>query len=155
MHLARRIRPLAAALLTAALWAWPVASPHPIARAYLAPATPYAAGHRGIDIRAAAGSLVTSPADGVVRFAGWVVDRPVLSIDHGDGVVSSFEPVESELVAGERVRRGQVIGTLLAGHCATPCLHLGARLDGAYLSPLVFLGSRPRAVLLPLPSGAP
>lgn len=144
---ARRLAALAAA---AALWAWPVAAPHPIARAYIAPATPYAAGHRGIDIRAVDGAEVRAPADGVVHFAGVVVDRPVLSIDHGSGVLSSYEPVETTLHEGETVRRGQLIGVLRAGHCASEaCLHFGVRIDGDYVSPLLFLGGQPRAVLLP------
>lgn len=136
-------------LATAPAWAWPLAPPHPVVRAYLAPPTPYGAGHRGIDIRGAESGEVRAPADGVVRFAGVVVDRPVLSIDHGGGVVSSYEPVETSLRAGDRVRRGEVIGRLLAGHCAVACLHLGARVDGEYVSPLLFLGGQPRAVLLP------
>ena len=137
-------------LLAASLWLWPVAEPHAVARAYLAPATPYSAGHRGVDLRAEEGASVRAPADGVVRFAGWVVDRPVLSVTHGGGVVSSYEPVESSLSEGDVVRRGDVIGTLLAGHCRSPCLHLGVRIDGEYVSPLLFLGGQPRAVLLPV-----
>lgn len=131
-------------------WSWPVGPPHAIARPYLAPATPYGAGHRGIDIRAPAGSVVRAPADGVVHFAGFVVDRPVLSIAHAGGVLSSFEPVEATVAAGDHVRRGQVVGVLLAGHCAAPCLHLGARIAGEYVNPLLFLGEVPRAVLLPV-----
>lgn len=134
----------------AAVWSWPVTAPHPIAKPYLAPATPYASGHRGVDITAAAGASVLAPDDGVVHFSGFVVDRPVLSIDHGDGVISSYEPVETELVAGDSVQRGDVVGALLAGHCISACLHLGVRIDGAYVSPLLFLGGQPRAVLLPL-----
>ncbi|MFC5503589.1 M23 family metallopeptidase [Lysinimonas soli] len=131
-------------------WQWPVAAPHPIARPYLAPPTPYAAGHRGIDIRAPTGSPVLAPADGVVHFAGVVVDRPVLSIEHAGGVLSSFEPVQSSLVAGETVTRGQVVGVLLEGHCASACLHLGARVGGEYVNPLLFLDGVPWSVLLPM-----
>ena len=131
-------------------WSWPVAAPHPIARPYVAPATEYGAGHRGVDIRAPAGSVVRAPADGVVHFAGFVVDRPVLSINHSDGVLSSFEPVEASVAAGDHVRRGDVIGVLLAGHCSSTCLHLGARIHGEYVNPLIFLGDVPRAVLLPV-----
>jgi len=144
------VRRLAAIAAAAALWAWPVAAPHPIARPYLAPAGPYGPGHRGIDIRAPAGAEVRAPADGVVHFAGVVVDRPVRSIDHGGGVLSSYEPVVTTLAEGDVVRRGQVIGTLAAGHCtAGTCLHFGVRVDGRYVSPLLFLGGQPRAVLLP------
>jgi murein DD-endopeptidase MepM/ murein hydrolase activator NlpD len=122
-------------------------------RPFIAPPTPYAAGHRGIDIATVTGAgdsaVVYAPADGVVHFAGVVVDRPVLSIDHGDGVLSSFEPVASTLVAGARVRQGEVIGLVEPGHCLAPCLHLGARRNGNYVSPLNYLGGIPHSVLLP------
>lgn len=130
-------------------WSWPLAPPHAIARPYLAPPTPYAAGHRGIDIRGPVGSNVLAPDDGVVHFAGFVVDRPVLSLAHEGRVLSSFEPVQTTLVAGDAVARGQIIGTLESGHCSTPCLHLGARVDGEYVNPLLFLGGVPWSVLLP------
>lgn len=129
-------------------WLWPVAAPHPVVRPFIAPATPYAAGHRGIDIRSP-DTTVVAPAAGVVSFAGVVVDRPVLSIRHPGGVVSSYEPVESTLTAGDAVSRGQPIGTLLPGHCVTLCLHLGVRVDGQYVSPLNYLGEIPRSILLP------
>lgn len=130
-------------------WSWPVSGAHALARPYVAPAGPYGAGHRGIDIRAPAGASVLAPADGVVHFAGFVVDRPVLSIEHADGVLSSYEPVQTALVAGDRVTRGQVIGTLLPGHCASPCLHLGVRVGGDYVNPLLFLGGVGWSVLYP------
>ena len=130
-------------------WSWPVAPPHSLARPYLAPPTRYSAGHRGIDIRATEGSPVVAPDDGVVHFSGVVVDRPVISLAHDHGVLSSFEPVQSALAAGDHVARGEVIGTLLAGHCAAACLHLGARVNGEYVNPLLFLGGVPWSVLLP------
>ncbi|MFP7833859.1 M23 family metallopeptidase [Marisediminicola sp. LYQ134] len=130
-------------------WAWPAPSPHVIVREFVAPATAYSAGHRGIDVGAAEGAEVTAPEAGTVHFAGVVVDRPVVSIRHADGLVSSFEPVDPSVSEGDIVARGQQIGTLEAGHCAAPCLHLGARLDGAYVSPLLYLTGIPRAVLLP------
>lgn len=130
-------------------WAWPVPAPHRIVRPYLAPDTAYSAGHRGIDIASAPGAPVFAPDDGVVYFVGVVVDRPVLSIRHSGGLVSSFEPVESTLVAGAAVHRGDTVGTTAAGHCAIACLHFGVRLFGEYVSPLNYLGGIPRSVLLP------
>ena len=118
-------------------------------RPFIAPETPYAAGHRGIDVAAPEGAEVRSPADGVIHFSGFVVDRPVLSIDHGGGLVSSFEPVVSELAAGTIVHRGDRIGAVQSGHCGAPCLHLGVRLHGQYVSPLRYLGGIPYSVLLP------
>jgi len=143
-------RVLVATAIVAVLWAWPVPAPHTLARPYVAPATPYSAGHRSIDIRSSAGVEVRAPAAGVVHFAGFVVDRPVLSIRHAGGVISSFEPVDPLVSTGDRVARGEVIGILLPGHCAAPCLHLGARVDGAYVNPLLFLGGLEHAVLYPL-----
>ena len=46
-----------------------------------------------------------------MSFVGVVVDRPVITIDHGGGLRSSFEPVESTLAAGTTVGAGEVIGT--------------------------------------------
>jgi len=146
------MRPLALLLLltTATLphWDWPVSPPHPIVRPFLAPSTPYGAGHRGVDIGASS-ATIRAPADGVVHFAGVVVDRPVLSISHAGGLISSFEPATSVLHKGDVVKRGDVIGSVETGHCAVRCVHFGVRLEGEYVSPLLLLGGVPRAVLLP------
>lgn len=130
------------------LWRWPVGGTHAIVRPFLAPVTAYSAGHRGVDI-AATDPVVRAPADGVVHFSGVVVDRPVLSIQHPGGLLSSYEPVESGLVKGQAVAAGDEIGRLLPGHCSTLCLHFGLRRDGEYISPLTLLGGIEPAVLLP------
>ena len=132
-------------------WRWPVPAPIRVVAPFRAPATPYAAGHRGIDLAAEGGALVVAPADGVVGFAGPVVDRGVIAIDHGDGVVSAIEPVEAVVAAGTSVRAGEVVGRVASGgHCSSECVHFGVRSDGEYVSPFLFLGGLPRAVLLPL-----
>lgn len=136
-------------------WRWPVDGPRVLVRPYIAPATPYVAGHRGIDIRVAGDAdwAVFAPADGIVHFAGVVVDRPVLSIRHANGLSSSFEPVTALVAAGASIRRGQLVGMLSepsgASHCSVPCLHFGVRRHGEYLSPLNYLGGIPHSVLLP------
>jgi murein DD-endopeptidase MepM/ murein hydrolase activator NlpD len=130
-------------------WNWPLADARVISRPYLAAATPYGAGHRGVDLEAGS-SIVFAPADGVVHFAGVVVDRPVMSISHEGGILSSYEPVTTTLVAGDIVHRGDIIGELQPGHCQVVlCLHFGVRIGGEYVSPMLFLGGVPRAVLLP------
>lgn len=127
---------------------------------FAAPPAPWAAGHRGVDLAASAGDDIRSPADGVVSFSGVVVNREVLSIDHGAGYVSSFEPVESELETGDAVSAGAVVGSLgtyqdSSQHCETACLHWGVRLHGEYINPLLMLGDLEPSVLLPLVQGAP
>lgn len=130
-------------------WDWPVAAPHPIIRPYIAPETPYAAGHRGLDIGAGTSTEVRAPAAGVVHFAGVVVDRPVLSLRHPDGLITSYEPVTTTLSRGDPVQQGDVIGELQPGHCSVACIHFGVRLEGEYVSPLNYLSAIPRAILLP------
>jgi murein DD-endopeptidase MepM/ murein hydrolase activator NlpD len=102
-----------AAQSAAASWQWPLAPRPPVLRHFDPPPKPWLSGHRGVDLGAAAdGGQVTSPAAGTVSFVGVVVDRPVITIDHGNGLRSSFEPVESSLAAGAPVAAGQVIGTI-------------------------------------------
>jgi murein DD-endopeptidase MepM/ murein hydrolase activator NlpD len=134
-------------------WSWPVAPPWVIERSYVAPPTAYGVGHRGIDLAAALETPVLAPAPGVVLFAGTVVDRGVISIDHGNGVTSSFEPVIAKVITGQRVGRGERIGLVSGLHSAPvglcACLHMGTRINGEYISPLAFLSTIERAVLLP------
>lgn len=122
-------------------------------RPFARPPEPWAAGHRGVDL----GPLdlrasITAPAEGEVSFAGVVVDRPVLSIRHAHGYLSSFEPVETDLKVGDSVSTGDPVGTLVAGHrpCPAPCLHWGVRLHGEYINPLLLTGDLEPSVLLPL-----
>ncbi|GAB3616836.1 hypothetical protein GCM10027416_13930 [Okibacterium endophyticum] len=133
-----------------ATWLWPIPPPRRITEPFRAPPTPYSAGHRGIDLAVDAGAPVTAMAAGIVSFAGVVVDRPLVSITHPNGLVSSMEPVEPTVTDGEVVQAGQQIGTIATGgHCGSGCLHVGVRLYGEYVNPLLLLGELERAVLLP------
>ena len=123
-----------------------------LSRPFAAPADAVRGGSPGNRPRGAARRRSSrAPDDAVVRFAGIVVDRPVLTLDHGGGVLSSYEPVASELPVGAgRPRRGARHGRVPGGHCADACLHVGVRVHGEYVSPLLFFDRVPRAVLLPL-----
>ncbi|KQZ84426.1 peptidase M23 [Microbacterium sp. Root166] len=134
----------------ATAWAWPVDSAR-IVQAYEAPAHRYGPGHRGIDLRSGTGDLrVSAPADGTVAFAGAVAGRGVLTIDHGDGLVTTLEPVDTALVPGAAVAKGAEVGTVaIGGHTAMGALHFGVRRHGEYINPLLLVGEVPRAVLLP------
>lgn len=131
-------------------WMWPVEGPRRVVERFVAPAHDYGPGHRGIDIEAPVGVSVRAPAAGVVAFRGTVVDRAVLTIAHPGGLVSSFEPVRSDLVVGSAVAVGDLIGVVdVGGHSSPGTMHLGVRLDGAYVDPMLLFGEVPRAVLLP------
>jgi len=93
---------------------------------------------------------VRAPADGVVAFSGSVAGRGILTIDHGGGLITTLEPVESALEPGTPVRRGEDVAALaVGGHALPGTLHFGVRSDGAYVNPMLLLGGVPRAVLLP------
>ena len=83
---------------------------------------------------------------GVVLYAGYLVDRPVVVVGHGE-LRTTYEPVapDSSIAVGERVARGQRIGALQDGHCAaTACLHWGLVAGhghaAVYYDPLLLLG---------------
>ena len=133
-------------------WSWPLAPRPPVLRPFDPPDKPWLSGHRGVDLKAASdGGPVTSPESGTVSFVGVVVDRPVITVDHGNGLRSSFEPVRSSLAQGDAVAKGDVLGALVTGHCgATPCVHWGVRRGDEYLNPLEFVLDLRPSVLLPL-----
>jgi murein DD-endopeptidase MepM/ murein hydrolase activator NlpD len=135
---------------TAEDWIWPVPTGVRVVARYVAPAHAYGAGHRGVDLAATIGSDVIAPASGSVAFAGAVVDRPLLTIDHGAGLVTTLEPVRSDLAPGDHVSRGDVVGQVAwGGHAAADSVHFGVRLYGEYVNPLLLLEGVPRAILLP------
>jgi murein DD-endopeptidase MepM/ murein hydrolase activator NlpD len=135
--------------LSARGWIWPV-RPFRLARAYVAPAHEYGPGHRGIDLELLGGSEVRAPAAGVVAFAGSVAGRGILTIDHGDGLVTTLEPVQTSVVPGAAVAADEIVATVSAGgHAPAGTLHFGVRLHGDYINPMLLLGEVPRAILLP------
>jgi murein DD-endopeptidase MepM/ murein hydrolase activator NlpD len=147
-------QPNRAATATDPPWIWPAPKPRVIVEPYRAPAHSYGAGHRGVDVVAERGSPVLSPAAGVVAFRGTVVDRPLLTITHADGVVTTLEPVDSSMSPGDVLAAGDQVGTVsTGGHSAPDTLHIGVRVDGAYIDPMSMFGGAERAVLLPCCDG--
>ncbi|GAA4284948.1 hypothetical protein GCM10022261_24790 [Brevibacterium daeguense] len=122
-----------------------------IVRAFDKPAQNWQQGHRGIDVAALPGEPIRAPQSGTVRFSGSVAGRSVLSL-HVDGHVVSFEPVESDLRAGDEVFAGHPIGTVAEpSHCDDGCVHVGvwrADAEKDYLNPAQFF-SADATVLLP------
>ncbi|MBD3688987.1 M23 family metallopeptidase [Nanchangia anserum] len=120
-------------------WLWPSGHPVAVVRGFAPPAKRWLAGHRGVDLAIPPGTTLYAPADGTIAHAGEVAGTSVVSIDHADGVRSTFQPVRPLVSAGDVVRRGAPIGTLLSGHDAD-ALHLGARRGrDTYLNPLRLL----------------
>lgn len=134
-------------------WSWPIRPRPAVARRFDAPAGPYAAGHRGLDLQAGAGAPVLAVDTGVVSHVGVVAGRGTLTMQHDSGLFSTYEPVDASVGRGRRVTRGAVVGRVgTGGHC-TGCLHLGASRgpprDRAYVDPWPLLVAGP-VILLPL-----
>ncbi len=113
-----------------------------LVRPFEAPAGPYAAGHRGVDLATSSDDAVLAAGPGRVRVAGPVAGRGVVVIQHPDGVRTEYEPVDPTVSAGAPVARGQQIGRVHGSHggCGpSRCLHWGARRDGAYFDPMTLL----------------
>src|SRR2546430_1138938 len=96
-----------------------------------------------VDLAAIPGEAVFAAGPGIVAFAGSVAGTGVVSIDHADGLRTTYEPVTPIVHKGQSVAAGQPIGTLAAGHPGCPvaaCLHWGLRRGTEYLDPLLLLG---------------
>ena len=130
-------------------WVWPSAA-FRLVRPFQAPAHAFGAGHRGIDLEAVDSLELRSPAAGTVAFSGPVAGRGILTIDHGDGLVTTLEPIDTDLRPGATLTSGDAVGTItFGGHAAAGAVHFGVRLHGEYINPMLLLGGVPRAVLLP------
>jgi murein DD-endopeptidase MepM/ murein hydrolase activator NlpD len=154
--------------LTVLLAALVLATP-PAAEAYVSPATGspevsrvlrafdrpqhnWLPGHRGVDLDLPIGAPVLAAGDGTVAFAGVVAGTPTVSIDHADGIRTTYQPVHTRVTRGDGLREGEVIGTLGHPTDGWPGLHWGARTDrDDYLNPLSLLEA-PTIRLKPNPS---
>ncbi|WP_231598934.1 M23 family metallopeptidase [Corynebacterium occultum] len=110
-----------------------------VLRAFDKPAQNWLPGHRGVDLDLAVGAPVMAAGDGVVAFAGQVAGTPTLSIDHPDGIRTTYQPVFATVRQGDEVRGGQEIGKLANPVDHGPGLHWGARRGEEYLNPLSLL----------------
>ncbi len=98
--------------------------------------------HRGIDFKASEGTAIEAVADGRVILAeSHYYAGSSVYIDHGNGVISLyFHLSKFEVVAGDRVKRGQVIGRAgSTGRSTAPHLHLSVCVQGQLVDPLPLL----------------
>ncbi|VDG76821.1 Peptidase family M23 [Actinobaculum suis] len=118
-----------------------------ITRGFNAPDPNWLPGHRGVDMAFVLDQPVLAAGSGTVIYAGMLVDRMVISIEHPNGIRTSYEPVEPRVKRGQRVTAGEVIGWAQAGHSdkvpeGFVAVHWGARRGSVYLDPLSLLRRR-------------
>ncbi len=127
-------------------YAWPLDTEIHILKQFQLFEYPWMGGHTGIDVRAIIGSNVRSPANGRVWFAGSVAGRKVLTLEI-ENFLLSFDSVSSTVSTGEVIHEGQIVATVLEKHCGPNCLHIGLRVSGNYLNPLLLFRQIPYSVI--------
>jgi murein DD-endopeptidase MepM/ murein hydrolase activator NlpD len=98
--------------------------------------------HAGVDISASYGTSVRAAADGVVSHAEWFGNYGKLVIvDHGKGFQTYYAHLSRfEVLAGQEVRRGEVIGRSGGtGRVTSPHLHYEVRQGGTPINPYRYL----------------
>lgn len=109
--------------------------------------------HRGIDIRAAAGTPIAAAAGGVVIASGFEARYgQMVKIEHEGGFVTVYAHNERNLVGvGEEVTMGQIIALVgRTGRATGDHVHFEIRYDGRVYNPLYLLPLPPRAVAIDL-----
>lgn len=121
-------------------YAWPVHGP--VIRPFEPPSTRYGPGHRGIDIAVPVGTPVRAAGTGWIAFAGFVGGSLYVSVDHPDGIRTTYSWLSAVSVSpGDPVDRGHIIGASGPGHpgIQPPHLHFGARIGSTYVDPMLLL----------------
>lgn len=135
----------------------PIAGPISVLRPFEPPPTPYAAGHRGVDLATAPHQVVAAAGAGVISFAGSVAGRGVVVVAHPDGVRTEYEPLDPVVRTGQAVAVGDALGVVDGRHDGCPpssCLHWGARRGEAYFDPMTLLAPLGAVHLIPWTAGA-
>jgi hypothetical protein len=126
----------------------------PVVRPFSPPEGAYGPGHRGVDLDAPPGVPVRAAERGRVVHAGQVAGVVWVSVDHEEGIRTSYGPLVALAVsAGDDVGRGAVLGSLADADHGQPGidrgLHFGARRDGDYVDPMRLPGiGLPRPTLV-------
>ena len=98
--------------------------------------------HSGVDIAAAQGTPVKSPARGVVVVVGnFFFNGNTVLVDHGGGFISMLCHLsEVNVKQQQRIEKDSIIGTVGAtGRATGPHLHWSVSLQGTRVDPLVFV----------------
>jgi len=134
-------------------WGWPLPGASVVDRPFQPPTTAWGAGHRGVDLRGTLDEPVLAAGAGWVTYSGLLAGRGVVTVTHGNGLRTTYEPVHATVAIGAHVALGDALGTLATGHAScrprTVCLHWGLLRGSTYLDPLALV-TEGRLRLLPI-----
>ncbi len=98
--------------------------------------------HAGVDLKADMGTPVYAAADGIIANAQFANRYGrVIVVDHGNGMSTLYAHLSLfEVIPGEEVRRGQLIGhSGASGRVSGPHLHFEVRQGGTPVNPAHYL----------------
>ena len=110
----------------------------PVSDPFRRPATPYGAGNRGIEYDTRPGAVVVAAAPGEVTFAGTVAGRRYVTVQHDDGVRTTYGPlgrIAPGVSAGAAIAAGAALGT------AGEIVLWTARIGDVYVDPAILLAA--------------
>ena len=102
--------------------------------------------HSGIDLAAARGTPVHSPAPGqVIRVGDYFFNGRTVFLDHGEGLVTLYCHLEDITVReGQWLAQGEVLGHVgSTGRATGPHLHWSVSLNDARIDPALLLSRQP------------
>ncbi|MBU1106320.1 MAG: M23 family metallopeptidase [Candidatus Riflebacteria bacterium] len=101
--------------------------------------------HNGIDIKARLGTNIVCPTDGIVVCAAYagLLGR-LVKIRTGDGKMLYFGHMHKlKCIKGQRVKRGNIIGTVgSSGRATGPHLHFSVFSGRHYINPIKYLSAQ-------------
>ena len=100
--------------------------------------------HSGMDFAADKGTPIRAPSAGtVIELGDFFFSGNLVYLDHGQGLISMFAHLdEIDVVLGERVEKGQIVGKVGAtGRVTGPHLHWSLGLNGTWIDPALFIGA--------------
>ncbi len=106
------------------------------------PMTGFTSFHPGVDITAPRNHPVVAAGDGIVIRAQWAGNYGrLVVIDHGGGIDTYYGHLNKiEVIAGQEVRRGQIVGRVgNTGRTTGTHLHYEVRMGGNPVNPYTFL----------------
>ncbi len=113
-------------------------------KVFEAPAHRWSPGNRGIEYQLPAGTAINASAAGTVVFAGPVAGNSYVTVQHADGLRTSYSYLSTiDVVVGQHIVAGARLGTGAAR------FQLGARRGQVYIDPQsLFAAERHRLVPL-------